>query len=106
MEQEKEDAEFKTCEAVKVGNPKAELWRKAEMNEWYRWTMYTTREQTDEECIVCAGAHPRLMIIPHPYKSKDCNLIYNASYTDDLNLDEVPCPFWCLMGAGQYEPVL
>nr|XP_054599127.1 uncharacterized protein LOC129163912 [Nothobranchius furzeri] len=49
------------------------LWDAAMQNSWYKWALYTTREMTPNDCIVCAQAPGMLPeVVPEKYTSSEC----------------------------------
>lgn len=69
-----------------------DMWQKSTHNEWYQWVHDTARMQTEGECILCAAHKPKLEIVPHSYRKRDCKMEIDFMYSDDAL-----CPTWCLM---------
>ena len=50
-----------------------ECWEIASHNKWYQWAMFTVKQMTPSECIICAENPSALpTVVPEKYTHEEC----------------------------------
>lgn len=59
------------------------MWDRAIQNGWYKWALYTVKEMTDEECIICAKSPDTIpIVIPEKHTYDECAEIQRRGCVD------------------------